>query len=215
MALVVQVYNILSRCRCLVRLRLPKSRNAQDDRVRVQQAERCSAHLPVYAAARPYAGGASARGTSRRGSAAASRAQGARRTGARRPRRGPAPGAGLEGGPPHAFGNPKKRMFAAQRQKASGSGATAGAIKSDLGRGVAEAMQGGRRARRARARLAARRRRWRGVNRQTVTGANTGGNRRSRRSRRRYCTPYPADQRAASPADTPGGCLHILPGGVF
>jgi len=68
-------------------------------------------------------------------------------------------------------------------------------------------MQGGRRARRARARLAARRRRWRGVNRQTVTGANTGGDRRSRRSRRRYCIPYPAD--------TPGGCLHILPGGVF
>lgn len=195
----------------MVRLRLPKSRNAQDDRVRVQQAERCSAHLPVYAAARPYAGGASARGTSRRGSAAASRAQGARRTGARRPRRGPAPGAGLEGGPPHAFGNPKKRMFAAQRQKASGSGATAGAIKSDYAEAASNATRQGERRRPASATSAretdARRRRWRGVNRQTVTGADTGGDRRSRRSRRRYCTPYPAD--------TPGGCLHILPGGVF
>lgn len=193
------MYTVFFRCRRKVRLRLPKFRQVVSDR--------------QHAAARSLSDRQAVGCVE---FAAASRAQGARRTGARRPRRGPAPGAGLEGGPPHAFGNPKKRMFAAQRQKASGSGATAGAIKSDYAAGrKPKAMQGGRRARRARARLAARRRRWRGVNRQTVTGADTGGDRRSRRSRRRYCTPYPADQRAASPADTPGGCLHILPGGVF
>lgn len=91
-------------------------------------------------------------------------------------------------------------MFAAQRQKASGSGATAGAIKSDYAEAASNATRQGERRRPASATSAretdARRRRWRGVNRQTVTGANTGGDRRTRRSRRRYCTPYPADHRA-------------------
>ena len=72
------------------------------------------------------------------------------------------------------------------RKKPAEAKRPAGVMKSDYAEAASNATRQGERRRPASATSAretdARRRRWRGVNRQTVTGANTGGDRRSRRS---------------------------------
>lgn len=107
----------------------------------------------------------------------------------------------LKAGPPTPCTHYYTNCCAPQaRKKPAEAKRPAGVMKSDYAEAASNATRQGERRRPASATSAretdARRRRWRGVTRQTVTGANTGGDRRTRRSRRRYCTPYPADHRA-------------------